>query len=271
VSSRQERRQKEREELRKKRIAAQSEEQAKARKRLIMGYGAAGILVALVLAGLVIVLFNSAGGASGDAHVSSLSGSTNGVALDEREGTVPPPIGETDLAAAAEAAECVLKEDLPSEGATHLPRDAETPKYKTKPPTSGNHVEPPYQQADGAYSETPPAINVVHSLEHGRIAIQYSPDLPEEDQLALRGLYDTLYAGALLFPNPDMPYAVAATGWRNLIGCEEYKGEATLDAIRAFGIDKFGKGPEPVTGFGPLDGPNPARPENPEPAEDSKS
>lgn len=264
MSSRQERRQKERDELRKARVAAQSKEQSKERKRLFLGYGAAGILVALVVAGLVVVLASSAGGASGDARVSSLSGSTNGVALDEREGTAPPAWEETNLAAAAKAAQCELRENLPDEGATHLPQDAETPDYKTNPPTSGNHVEPPYQQADGAYSEPPAAINVVHSLEHGRIAIQYSPDLAEEDQLALRGLYDTLYAGALFFPNPDMPYAVAVTAWRNLMGCDEYQGNATLDAIRAFGAAKFGKGPEAVTAFGPLDGPNPGQPEVPQ-------
>lgn len=264
MSSRQERRREEREKLREARLAAQSDQQSKQRKRLVLGYGAAGILVALVAVGLILVLVNSGGGASGDARVSSLSGSTNGVALDEREGTEPPAWEETNLVAAAEAAQCELRENLPNEGATHLPPDSDPPDYKTNPPTSGNHVEPPYQQADGAYSEPPNPINVVHSLEHGRIAIQYSPDLSEEDQLALRGLYDTLYAGALLFPNPDMPYAVAVTSWRNLLGCEQFEGAATLDAIRAFGAAKFGKSPEPVTAFGPLDGPNPAQPELPQ-------
>ncbi len=261
MSSRQERRQKEREELRKARQQQEKKEVSVDRRRLFIGYGVAGVLVAAVAVGLIVVLANSAGGAEGNARVSSLSGSTNGVALDEREGTPPPAWEETDLAAAAKAANCVVRENLADEGQTHIEQDAETPNYKTNPPTSGDHVVPPYQQADGAYSEAPSAINVVHSLEHGRILIQYSPDLPEADQLGLRGLYDTLYAGALFYPNPDMPYAVAATAWRNLLGCETYEGAATLDAIRAFGVDKFGKGPEPVNGFGPLDGPTPGRPD----------
>lgn len=263
MSSRQERRKAEREELRKAREQAQKQQESGDRRRLIFGYGAAGILVAAVAVGLVIVLISSAGGASGDAHVSTLSGSTNSVALDEREGTVPPAWQETELVSAAEAAQCDLRENLPNEGATHIDQDAEVPDYKTNPPTSGDHVVPPYQQADGAYSETPSAINAVHSMEHGRVLIQYDPKLPEEDQLALRGLYDTMYAGALLFPNPDMPYAVAVTSWRNLLGCDSYEGASTLDAIRAFGAAKFGQSPEPVTGFGPLDGPTPARPEQP--------
>lgn len=77
------------------------------------------------------------------------------------------------------------------------------------PPTSGDHVEE--QQANDAYRETPPPVSVVHSLEHGRLATQYRPDLPEQAQLELIGLFDTMYGGTLLFPNPDMPYMVSAT------------------------------------------------------------
>ena len=54
--------------------------------------------------------------------------------------------------------------------------------------------------------------------------IQYSPELPEEDQLALKGVYETMYGGTLLFPNDNMDYEVAATTWTNLIGCPEVQG-----------------------------------------------
>ena len=100
----------------------------------------------------------------------------------------------------------MLRLHLRDEGHDHVPPGT-TVKYDTNPPTSGDHVEPPDQQADGAYSEMPATIDVVHSLEHGRLEIQYDPSLPERDQLELKGLYDTMYAGALLFPNPQMPYA----------------------------------------------------------------
>ena len=93
----------------------------------------------------------------------------------------------------------------------------------------------------------PGEIFIVHSLEHGRMEIQYSPELPEEDQLALKGLYDTMYGGTLLFPNENMDYEVAATTWTNLMGCPEYKGAITLDAIRDFGKATWGRyGGEPV-------------------------
>ena len=68
-----------------------------------------------------------------------------------------------------------------------------------------------------------------------------------------------MYGATLLFPNENMPYEVAATTWRNLIGCNEYKGAITLDAIRAFGAQTWGHGREPVTGF-PFTGPTPAEP-----------
>jgi hypothetical protein len=89
--------------------------------------------------------------------------------------------------------------------------------------------------------------------------IQYSPDLSESEQLELIGLYDSMYGATLLFPNENMPYAVAATTWRSLIGCNEYKGAITLDAIRDFGKLKWGHGREPVEGF-PFTGPTPAEP-----------
>jgi hypothetical protein len=38
----------------------------------------------------------------------------------------------------------------------------------------------------------------VHSLEDSRLAIQYRLDLPEQAQLELIGLFDTLYGGTLM-------------------------------------------------------------------------
>jgi hypothetical protein len=162
------------------------------------------------------------------------------------------------LKATARAAGCELRLNLRDEGKVHVPQGTEI-RYRTNPPTSGNHVEPPFQQADGAYSETPKAIDVVHAMEHGRVAIQYSPDLPEEDQLTIKGLYDTMYGGTLLYPNPEMPFEVAATAWTNLIGCPTYRGAATLDAVRAFGKATWGKfGGEPANAF-TITGPTPAQ------------
>jgi hypothetical protein len=178
-----------------------------------------------------------------------------GIELDGRAGTEPPAISEPDLDAAAEAAGCELEVGLRDEGNTHLD-DEDVPgvEYDTDPPTSGDHYGNGNETlsgalADGAYAEYPPVGRVIHSLEHQRVAIQYSPDLSEEDQLAIKGVFDADPAGVLFFPNPDMPYEVAVTGWTNLLGCETFDGDATLDAVQDF-RDAFrgrsGDGPEPI-------------------------
>jgi Protein of unknown function (DUF3105) len=248
-------RKQEQERRRAERLAAEQQAQAATRRRLMAGYIVAGALALAVVVGLVIVLASGGddgGAGAGDAgceeaHIQLKSGSTNDYEPDCREGTPPPEIGVGDLEQAAKGANCDLQLDLPDEGNTHIGSDpSKAPNYKTNPATSGDHIDPGFQQADGAYSETPEPAYVVHSLEHGRIDIQYSSDLSEDDQLALKGAFDESPAGVLLFPNDDMPYEVAATAWTQLIGCKTYEGEATLDAIRDFRDIYRGQGPEAV-------------------------
>lgn len=255
------RREEERERLRQARKERESGQDKSEKRRLYAVYGVAGLIGLLVVAGVVALIAGSGGeGSSSDAHILQATGSTNGFEPDTREGVEVAAPKQTNLQKAAKAADCVLRLELKDEGHEHLPPTAPTPDYQTNPPTSGNHATSPYQQADGAYSEMPDEIFIVHTLEHGRMEIQYSPDLPEEGQLELKGLYDTMYGGTLLFPNSDMDYAVAATTWTNLLGCPEYKGAATLDAIRAFGKATWGRyGGEPVNAFG-LKGPTPVEP-----------
>ena len=244
--------------MRQERLAAQQAASSTERRRLILGYVVAGLIVAAILAGIFVVITggDETEGGSGkveadvgeseNCHIEPLSGSTNDVPCDGREGTAPPALQQGDLEAAAQAANCELQLDLKDEGNTHIEPDAKPPDYQTNPPTSGNHAIPPRQQADGAYAEKPDDIFIVHSLEHGRVEIQYSPDLPEEDQLALKGIFDESPDGMLIFPNPDMPYEVATTAWTQLMGCDTFEGDATLDAIRDFRDIYRGNGPEPV-------------------------
>ncbi len=208
------------------------------------------MLALIALAAVLSLSSRSDSEAIGNPHVNLESGATNGVAPDTRAGieaSIPEGQG---LQEAARAAGCELRLRLPVEGRDHIPPSTPEPHYKTAPPTSGDHVEE--QQADGAYRETPPPVSVVHSLEHGRMAIQYQPDLPEQAQLELMGYMDAVYGGTLLFPDPEMPYAVAATTWTNLLGCPSYRGSKTLAALRAFGQATWGRyGGEPVFGVMP--------------------
>lgn len=254
------RREEERQRLREAREQREKHKAGADRRRLMIGYGVAGLIGVAVLAGIIAIVVSAANkNDSGEAHIDQQSGSTNGIQPDTRSGTTVAAVKVTNLKEAAEKAGCDLRLHLPEEGHVHIPPTAATPEYKTNPPTSGNHVEPPYQQADGAYSEMPGEIFFVHSLEHGRTELQYSPNLPESEQLELIGIYDSMYGATLLFPNENMPYAVAATSWRNLIGCNEFKGAITLDALRDFAKQTWGNGREPVAGF-PFTGPTPAEP-----------
>jgi hypothetical protein len=252
------------------------------RNRLIVGYA---VVSTVILAAAVVIFILASGGSgggsggtrpgetdAGGAHINLNTeiGSTNGVEPDERAGIIPSPPKITNLKKAAEKAGCYLELHLKDEGHEHIPPGSPEPNYETDPPTSGPHVEPPYQQADGAYYEMPEPIDFVHSLEHGRMEIQYFPDISEKEQLELKGLYDEMYGATLFFPNHEMNYAIAATTWTNLLGCPGWDGQATLDAIRAFGKATWGKyGGEPVTAF-TFTGPTPAEPEEPEPAKKSE-
>jgi hypothetical protein len=239
-------RKEQKERLRRERQEAERREAEAQGRRRVLTYGATGTIAAVVLTGVVIVIVSGGGGggSSGGSHIDTATGSTNDVAPDERTGTAPPPVGDATLKSAAAKAGCDLRLDLPDEGSGHLQPGAPPPHYGTNPPTSGNHSPTP--QADGAYSEPPALVNVLHSLEHGRVEIQYSPDLSQADQLALKGVFDQSPGGVLLFPNPKMPYQVAETAWTNLMGCKRYESSKTLDAVRDFRDQFRGHGPEPV-------------------------
>lgn len=224
--------------------------------------GRKGTGLATAVAVLAFLLNACGGGDEGSAsHVNEDTGSTYGVLLDEREGTPPPPVEVANLKKAAERANCFLALDEEEESGKELPPGASSPTYATDPPTSGAYVEPPHQQADGAYRGMPRPVHSVGSINNGRLTIQYAPDLAEETQLALKGLYDTMYGGTLLFPNESMLLAIAATTWTNQLTCTGWEGPKTLDAIRAFGKATWGKhGHGSVDAF-PVEGPTPAEPE----------
>lgn len=222
----------------------------KGRGRLLAAYAIVALVALMAIVTIIVLSSASDSAVRGDPHINLESGITNGIAPDSRVGIEPPALEEQNLQAAARAADCELRLRLPAEGDEHIPASAPEPRYKTNPPTSGDHVDE--QQADGAYRETPPPVSVVHSLEHGRLAIQYRSDLPERAQLELIGLFDTMYGGTLLFPNPDMPYVVAATTWTNLLGCRSDHQAKTLAAIDAFGRETWGQfGGEAVLGLKP--------------------
>jgi hypothetical protein len=230
--------------------------------RPLVGYLAVGFLALAALVTLLVLSIQDSE-ERGDSHINLDTGSTNGVPPDNRGGIEVAALPGRDFRETANAAGCDLRLRLPDEGHKHLPSSSPEPRYKTNPPTSGKHITDPYQQADGAYRDTPSPSSVVHSLEHGRLAILYSPDLPEEAQRELIGLYGTVYGGTLLYPSEGMPYEVAAVTWTNLLGCNDYRGGPTLEAVGAFGRATWGRfGGEAVNGVNPA-APTPANPASP--------
>ena len=246
-------RKEEKERLRQQRLAAERAAASRGRGRLIAGYVVAGLLALAVVAGLVVVIASGGSGggvdACSNAHIKNSAGSTKGLEPDCREGTPPPAIKFADLKTSAAQAGCELKLNLPNEGNTHVPNSTPVD-YKTVPPTSGNHNPVPID--DGAY-KTPissdpstPGMNIrdmVHAMEHGRIEIHYKPSLPEDQQLALKGVFDEDPDAMLLFPDAAMPYDVAVTAWTNEVVCPNYN-ETVLDVIRNFRDTYRGNGPE---------------------------
>jgi Protein of unknown function (DUF3105) len=245
-------RKEEKERLRAQRLAAERAASSGGRRRLYAGYVVAGILTLAVIAGLVAVI--SSGGSGGgpdscsEAHIKNSGGTFRGLEPDCRTGTTPPPLQFADLKISAEKAGCQVRLDLHDEGNTHVPNSTPV-NYGTVPPTSGNHNPVPID--DGAYrtqitSDTNKPTNIrneVHAMEHGRIEIHYKPTLPEDQQLALKGVFDSDPDAMLLYPDPDMPYDVAMTAWTNEVVCPHYN-ETVLDVIRNFRDLYRGNGPE---------------------------
>jgi hypothetical protein len=235
------------EEKERRRREREEREQAEARKsasRRRLQLVAGGVIGLIAIAAVIAAVISASGGGD-DNDRSASSGGSNGtykeVALPARK--------TSDFDAAVKAAGCTYK-NYPNEGREHLPSDTATNnKYKTNPPTSGAHRPTPAEDGVYAPDNTPDKENYVHTLEHGRIELQYSPDAPQEVRNQLYTLFNEKVKGVegyhmVLFQNnTNMPYEVAATAWTQLLGCKTVN-ENTWDAIRAFRDRFVDKGPE---------------------------
>ena len=204
------------------------------RKRLRLAVG--GALAAAALVAVAALAITGFGG-----------GDDTPGATPARGGVSVPPQRISGLPAAAKAAGCTVR-TLPDEGNAHLTKNFKPGDYDTNPPTSGPHNPDWYQ--DGVYEPgtTPRLGMLVHTLEHGRINLQYRPGTPQRTVRRLEALVNQLDGGyhMLLYQNTTkMPYAVAATTWTHLLGCREMNDRA-FDAIRAFRLAYIDKGPETV-------------------------
>lgn len=228
-------RKEQKEALRAERLEREQQAAAAERRKRLVGYGAGGALALAALVAIVLVLVSGGGGAPG-------GGGSAAVAGTFPPGTAPA-VRETDLETAAQAASCELVSP-PNEGGTHTNSLDERVTYEANPPTSGNHYIVPAE--DGAYTEAPQTEETVHSLEHGRVVMQFAPDAQDSVKGGLKALYDEDPYHMLIAPNAtDMPYEVAATAWDQSLVCEQMN-EQVFDAIRAFREEYRDRGPEAV-------------------------
>jgi hypothetical protein len=236
-------RQEEKERRRREREEREAAEAGKAANRRRLQLVAGGVIGLVAIAAVIAAIVSAAGGRddrsarSGDQS----AGKYQQVSL--------PAQRTTDLDAAVKAARCFYKQ-YPSEGRTHLPSDSATNNnYRTNPPTSGNHRPTPAEDGVYAPGNTPDKENFVHTLEHGRIELQYSPKAPQSVRNSLFTIFNEKNRGVpqyhmMLFENnTNMPYEVAATAWTQLLGCKTVNAN-TWDAIRAFRQKFTDKGPE---------------------------
>jgi hypothetical protein len=231
-------RREEKDQRRAERLAREQQEREQARRKRMYSIVVGGALAAAAIAAVVVAV--AAGG--GDGGDGSAGGVPSGAST--YEGGVDPPIQRaTELDPAAKAADCTLKHPV-IEGRTHVADHDEVVKYKTNPPTSGNHD--PQPAGDGVYDRPFDRLDTkhfVHTLEHGRIEIQYDPSIPKRRIDQLGGLFNEDPYHMILMPNNRMRYQAAATAWGHLIGCDKVTDE-TFDALRAFRDRYRDQGPE---------------------------
>jgi hypothetical protein len=238
MASRQEEKQRRREE----RMARERVEAAAASRRKRMQLAIGGLLGIAAIAGVVLlVVAGLGGGASSSAEGQPTEAeAVAGVTLPEQQ--------TGNLDAAVKAAGCTLQHP-PIEGRDHDTKDFTAADYKTNPPTSGTHYPEWYQ--DGIYEagDVPNLGMLVHTLEHGRIDVQYKTGTPAKTVQGLETLLSEQEGGyhMLLFENTtNMEYAVAATAWGQLLGCPAMN-DKVYDAIRTFRERYIDKGPEQVS------------------------
>jgi Protein of unknown function (DUF3105) len=232
-------RQEEKEARRRERLERERKQAAAAtrRKRLQLALGA--MLALAAIAGVAVAVgAGLSGGSDSDSNTPQAS--------DQAAAQLPEQ-QTTDYEAAAKAAGCKL-ENPQYEGAGHEEKDFTPADYKTNPPTSGTHFPEWYE--DGVYEPgTVPNLGMlVHTLEHGRINLQYKKGTPAATVAELEALVAEMNEGyhILMYENTTgMQPAIAATAWTHTLSCPSMN-DKVFDAVRTFRSRYIDKGPERV-------------------------
>lgn len=118
------------------------------------------------------------------------------------------------------------------------------PSYKVNPPAGGNHDRTAAPAGRYEQTDAPTDAKVVHSLEHGYIAIWHRPGLPEKDMDVVTKVFNRYENDVLVLPRASLPKGttVAATAWGERLLC----GNAELGPLTEFVGRYRNEGPEKV-------------------------
>jgi hypothetical protein len=110
-----------------------------------------------------------------------------------------------------------------------------------RPPVSGARSA---AAGEGIYDAPRAKRELVGALRRGVVVIQYEPRLAEDGVATLRDAFGTADPPRILAPDASgMPFKVAATAWRRVLGCSKL--DATVvRALRAFAQRYHGQGPD---------------------------
>lgn len=168
--------------------------------------------------------------------------------MSERQQTEAP------VGVSIEEANCDPVEEFEAQEGQHIQEGTPHEPYNSDPPTSGPHYEIP---ADPAfYSSAIEPERVVHNLEHGQIALWYSPDLAAEEKDVVEEIVEDEPIATVATPYAalDEGTGIAMTAWLAPEGDAE-TGTGVLQrcenvsqaAVNEFRRDYQGKSPEPLT------------------------
>jgi hypothetical protein len=135
-------------------------------------------------------------------------------------------------------------QDIPLQGASHIPVGQAHEPYNSDPPTSGPHYADPAQA--GFYDLAPADEYLVHSLEHGYVIIWYNcsalsdsacGQLKSQVKGAMGSAGNSQITGTpklIAVPRLSMATELALTSWGRLDTFDRFDRQRILDFIHVF-------------------------------------
>jgi uncharacterized protein DUF3105 len=135
-------------------------------------------------------------------------------------------------------------EDVPIQGANHIPVGQPHEPYNSNPPTSGPHYATPAEA--GFYDAAPPDEQLVHDLEHGYVIIWYNcsklsdsqcRQLKSQIQQVMGSAGNSLITNTpklIGVPRTNMETQLALTTWGRLDKFDSFDSQRILNFIKVF-------------------------------------